>query len=124
MCSRFAAEALINVEIPSQVYRVSLARSGQCAETRYDRIHAQDKVYHPRSILIDLGSWREVGRQGGFGLAVGVLHSGRLGMAQRGGQRGLQQLGAMTVYTTCGAGTWGPPVRLGTNPEVVLIHFD
>jgi len=37
---------------------------------------------------------------------------------------GLQQLGAMTVYTTCGAGTWGPPVRLGTNPEVVLIHFE
>ncbi|MGD0963807.1 MAG: metallophosphoesterase [Candidatus Acidiferrales bacterium] len=37
---------------------------------------------------------------------------------------GLQRLGAMTVYTTCGAGTWGPPVRLGTNPEVVLIHFE
>jgi predicted MPP superfamily phosphohydrolase len=37
---------------------------------------------------------------------------------------GLQRLGAMTVYTTCGAGTWGPPLRLGTNPEVVLIHFE
>jgi predicted MPP superfamily phosphohydrolase len=37
---------------------------------------------------------------------------------------GLQQLGAMMVYTTCGAGTWGPPVRLGTNPEVVLIFFE
>ena len=37
---------------------------------------------------------------------------------------GLHRLGAMTVYTTCGAGTWGPPVRLGTNPEVVLIHFE
>jgi predicted MPP superfamily phosphohydrolase len=37
---------------------------------------------------------------------------------------GLQQLGNMTVYTSCGAGTWGPPVRLGTNPEVVLFHFD
>ena len=37
---------------------------------------------------------------------------------------GLQQLGTMTVYTTCGVGTWGPPLRLGTNPEVVLIHFE
>jgi predicted MPP superfamily phosphohydrolase len=37
---------------------------------------------------------------------------------------GLQRLGAMVVYTTCGAGTWGPPVRLGTNPEVVLIPFE
>ncbi len=37
---------------------------------------------------------------------------------------GLQQLGDMTVYTSSGAGTWGPPARLGTNPEVVLFHFD
>lgn len=37
---------------------------------------------------------------------------------------GLQELGEMLVYTTCGAGTWGPPVRLGTSPEVVLIHFE
>jgi predicted MPP superfamily phosphohydrolase len=37
---------------------------------------------------------------------------------------GLQQLGNMIVYTSCGAGTWGPPVRLGTNPEIVLIQFE
>jgi predicted MPP superfamily phosphohydrolase len=37
---------------------------------------------------------------------------------------GLQQLGNMTVYTSCGAGTWGPPLRLGTNPEIVLIQFE
>jgi predicted MPP superfamily phosphohydrolase len=37
---------------------------------------------------------------------------------------GLQQMGSMMVYTTCGAGTWGPPVRLGTNPEIVVIHFE
>jgi hypothetical protein len=36
---------------------------------------------------------------------------------------GLQHLGNMTVYTSCGAGTWGPPVRLGTNPEIVLLRF-
>jgi len=36
---------------------------------------------------------------------------------------GLQNLGNMTVYTSCGAGTWGPPLRLGTNPEIVLIQF-
>ena len=77
------SEALKKVKMPSQPSRMSLARSKLCAETRYDRIHAQDKVYHPRSILIDLGSWREAGRQGGFGLAVGALHSGQLGMAQR-----------------------------------------
>ena len=36
---------------------------------------------------------------------------------------GLQTFGNLTVYTTCGAGTWGPPMRVGTNPEIVLIQF-
>jgi uncharacterized protein len=37
---------------------------------------------------------------------------------------GLQRLGDLLVYTSCGAGTWGPPMRLGTNPEIVLISFE
>jgi uncharacterized protein len=36
---------------------------------------------------------------------------------------GLQQFGKMLVYTTTGAGTWGPPMRLGAAPEIVLIQF-
>ena len=36
---------------------------------------------------------------------------------------GLQQFGKMLVYTTTGAGTWGPPMRVGTRPEIVLIKF-
>jgi hypothetical protein len=37
---------------------------------------------------------------------------------------GLNRFGNLWVYTTSGAGTWGPPVRLGAPPEIVLIHFD
>ena len=37
---------------------------------------------------------------------------------------GLNRFGKMLVFTTWGAGTWGPPLRLGTNPEVVLIRFE
>ena len=37
---------------------------------------------------------------------------------------GLQTFGRLTVYTTCGTGTWGPPMRLGTSPEIVLIQFE
>jgi predicted MPP superfamily phosphohydrolase len=37
---------------------------------------------------------------------------------------GLQTLGNLTVYTTCGTGTWGPPMRVGTYPEIVLIQFE
>jgi hypothetical protein len=37
---------------------------------------------------------------------------------------GLQQFGKLAVYTTSGVGTWGPPIRVGTNPEIVLIRFE
>ena len=37
---------------------------------------------------------------------------------------GLQRLGNLLVYTSCGVGTWGPPMRLGTRPEIVLIRFE
>jgi predicted MPP superfamily phosphohydrolase len=37
---------------------------------------------------------------------------------------GLQTFGRLTVYTTCGTGTWGPPMRVGTTPEIVLIQFE
>ncbi len=36
---------------------------------------------------------------------------------------GLKRLGNMQVYTSYGAGTWGPPMRVGTTPEIVLINF-
>jgi predicted MPP superfamily phosphohydrolase len=37
---------------------------------------------------------------------------------------GLQRLGDFLVYTSYGAGTWGPPLRVGTKPEIVLIQFE
>jgi len=36
---------------------------------------------------------------------------------------GLQRFGTLQVYTTYGTGTWGPPLRVGTRPENVLIRF-
>lgn len=37
---------------------------------------------------------------------------------------GLHSFGAMQVYTSSGAGTWGPPMRVGTQPEIVAIQFE
>ena len=37
---------------------------------------------------------------------------------------GLHKFGALQVYTSYGAGTWGPPMRVGTCPEIVLITFE
>jgi uncharacterized protein len=36
---------------------------------------------------------------------------------------GLQRFGSLQVLTSSGAGTWGPPMRVGTHSEVVLITF-
>jgi len=37
---------------------------------------------------------------------------------------GLQRIGGLQVYTTYGTGTWGPPLRVATRPEIVLIRFE
>jgi uncharacterized protein len=37
---------------------------------------------------------------------------------------GLSRIGNMQVFTSSGAGTWGPPLRLGSNPEIVVLHFE
>jgi predicted MPP superfamily phosphohydrolase len=37
---------------------------------------------------------------------------------------GWQRFGELQVYTSSGAGTWGPPMRVGTRSEVVLLTFE
>jgi hypothetical protein len=37
---------------------------------------------------------------------------------------GFQRMGNLQVYTTYGTGTWGPPLRVATYPEIVLITFE
>lgn len=37
---------------------------------------------------------------------------------------GLQRFGQMQVFTSYGAGTWGPPLRVGTRSEIVLITLE
>ena len=36
---------------------------------------------------------------------------------------GLSRAGSLQVYTSYGAGTWGPPLRVGTEPEIVMIRL-
>lgn len=37
---------------------------------------------------------------------------------------GLSRIGNMRAYTSSGAGTWGPPLRLGSNPEIVVLELE
>jgi predicted MPP superfamily phosphohydrolase len=37
---------------------------------------------------------------------------------------GLKKFGRLLVYTSSGAGTWGPPMRVDTVPEIVVVKFE
>jgi hypothetical protein len=37
---------------------------------------------------------------------------------------GLSRFGSLQVYTSSGAGTWGPPMRIGSAPEMVVFTFE
>ncbi len=37
---------------------------------------------------------------------------------------GLKKFGDLYVYTSSGVGTWGPPMRIDTEPEIVVIRFN
>jgi len=48
-------------------------------------------------------------------LAVHLLHTPHVA--------GLSRCGRLRVYVSAGTGSWGPPVRFGTVPELTLLHL-
>jgi len=48
-------------------------------------------------------------------LAVHLVHAPHVS--------GLSREGRMWVYVSAGTGTWGPPVRFGTSPEITLVKL-
>jgi len=48
-------------------------------------------------------------------LAVRLVHANHAA--------GLSREGRMWVYVSAGTGSWGPPVRFGTEPELTLIRL-
>ncbi|MDP2708648.1 MAG: metallophosphoesterase [bacterium] len=73
----------------------------------------------------------EVAREAGISLMLsGHSHKGQLFPIQLieilfydGFQYGLKNAGSTQVYTTSGAGVWGPPMRVLADPEIVVIKF-
>ena len=45
-------------------------------------------------------------------------------LVYKGYEYGLKQEENFFIYTSSGAGTWGPPMRVGAAPEIVLIKFE
>jgi hypothetical protein len=73
----------------------------------------------------------EVAREQGISVQLsGHTHHGQVFLFRlitakvyRGYDYGLKWFGNLLVYTSSGAGTWGPPMRIDTKPEIVLINF-
>lgn len=73
----------------------------------------------------------DLARDAGFALGFfGHTHAGQIfpmsyltRLIYKGFDYGLKKLGEMRIYTSSGAGTWGPPLRLGTKSEIVCVTF-
>ena len=74
----------------------------------------------------------DVASEKGFSLGLfGHTHQGQIFPLNlltkniyKGYDYGLKNYGLMQAYTSSGVGTWGPPLRLGTKSEIVLMEFN
>jgi uncharacterized protein len=87
---------------------------------------------HPAILLNHVPSRLPIVERAGVSLQLsGHTHGGQLFPFSWITQRvfgkytyGLNRFGGLQVYTSYGAGTWGPPMRVGTYPEIVALEFE
>jgi predicted MPP superfamily phosphohydrolase len=87
---------------------------------------------HRPSILLEHAPLHlEVVKEEGISLLLsGHTHHGQVflfrwitSLVYHGYASGLKWFENLLVYTSSGAGTWGPPMRIDTKPEIVVIKF-
>lgn len=84
-------------------------------------------LYH-----IPLPSQIKAAKELGIGLQLsGHTHLGQLfpfkfitDIVYKGYDYGIKKEGNFTEYTSSGVGTWGPPMRSGNKPEIVIVHLE
>jgi hypothetical protein len=94
--------------------------------------HAAIDRAQPSVLIVHAPDQLAVAEQAGISLQLsGHTHRGQFfpwtwftGLIYKQFVYGLQRFGDMLVYTSSGAGTWGPPLRVGSRPEIVLIQFE
>ena len=128
---RVLANELVNVDglqVAGVLYRDSsspLHMKAAIDGLRLDRAGASILLNHAPTRL-------PIVEQAGFSLQLsGHTHGGQLfpftWLTRRIYGRftyGLQRFGALQVYTSTGCGSWGPPMRVGTRPEIVVMEFE
>lgn len=102
-------------------------------KNNYEAILANLKINKnkPSILLRHVPDKMEVAPKFGVSLELcGHAHKGQLFPVQiieyflyDGFQYGLKKSGSTLVYTSSGAGTWGPPMRILADPEIVRINF-
>ena len=73
------------------------------------------EVAQEAGISFQISGHTHRGQQWPFGIIARLLYQGF--------EYGLKKFKTMRVYTSSGVGTWGPPIRVGTDSEIVLITF-
>ncbi len=118
---------LDGLQIVGVDYMDSRSEEGFKAVLQKINIHPQK----PSILLKHSPSHLQVARDHGISLQLsGHTHQGQVFLFRfitsriyKGYDYGLKSFGDLLVYTSSGAGTWGPPMRLDTNPEILLITF-
>jgi uncharacterized protein len=85
----------------------------------------------PSLLLFHEPAQVETARRHHIGLQLsGHTHNGQMWpmkifthLTYKGLDYGIHPMGDFTLYTTSGVGTWGPPMRIGSTPEIVIISF-
>jgi len=73
-------------------------------------------VFKAAGINLQLSGHTHLGQMFPFSFVTKAIY--------RGHDYGLYQDGGYTLYTTNGIGTWGPPLRVGNTPEIVMITLE
>jgi hypothetical protein len=101
------------------------------AAPRPDLAAQGGEAAHFRLLLAHNPRIAPLGERAGFDLQIsGHTHAGQffpwtlaVRLVHAPHVAGLSREGRMQVYVSAGTGTWGPPVRFGTSPELTLIRL-
>ncbi|MBA4392772.1 MAG: hypothetical protein C0407_04375 [Desulfobacca sp.] len=109
---------VIGIDYPSRGYKKDLKPILE----KIDQTNPSILLWHQPS-QIDLARQYHVSLQ-----LSGHTHNGQMWpmklfphLIYKGYDYGLHQIGDFYIYTTSGVGTWGPPMRIGSTPEIAII---
>lgn len=107
---------------------------GGMVDPAYRRLAPRIAITEPadfRLLLAHNPKLAPIGEKAGFDLQLsGHTHGGQffpwtlaVRLVHAPHVAGLSREGRMIVYVSAGTGTWGPPVRFGTSPELTLVRL-